>query len=495
VKPGLDERLDYRFRCDPPEMVSVFAGNSDGGHWGLWYDHPDELPRTIVMNYARDSAETWVCKRTLLESLRENVAGRDDEGAFDPAEWPHRTAVVAWLDVVLERELDTYTDDALRWLGERPRILGGLGSVGGAWEPSDEARGYDTVDARNDVYRRRDDAASLAVVAGWIDLARRELAAGSATRALCLGRELHWLDSDAWRDECTELLVGAYDRLGRGALGEIVKVHHRHRDLASVGVYEDPEPRPLVVAALDGDAARVRAALADHTPSVAELTDALRSTNPAVLEVLLGAAGAAHAADAAALAHIGDASLDEPSAEYPALREAAAAAEAAAIQIFNAHGARGKAFAAALRAGPELCASAIAKADLGWRSARGRTALHIAAAHPSLEAVRALLDRGVDPTVRDLDGQSAYDAARAGWERTPRLAHEIFELLDARGGGPPRAVVAPTVAWSAGTKVSHKQFGEGIVEAVTGAGDEAKLTVKFGAGTKVLVARFVTPSA
>ena len=33
-EPRLDERLHYRYRRDPPEFVSVFGGNSAGGHWG-----------------------------------------------------------------------------------------------------------------------------------------------------------------------------------------------------------------------------------------------------------------------------------------------------------------------------------------------------------------------------------------------------------------------------------------------------------------------------
>ena len=64
VKPGLDERLDFRFRADPPEMVSVFCGNSDGEHWGLWYDDPKLVPTALVKNYARDSAETWRGRRS-----------------------------------------------------------------------------------------------------------------------------------------------------------------------------------------------------------------------------------------------------------------------------------------------------------------------------------------------------------------------------------------------------------------------------------------------
>jgi len=66
-------------------------------------------------------------------------------------------------------------------------------------------------------------------------------------------------------------------------------------------------------------------------------------------------------------------------------------------------------------------------------------------------------------------------------------------VLDARGGRPPKkAAPAPAVEWTVGTAVVHKQFGAGVVEAVTGTGDKAKLTINFASATKVLVATFVT---
>jgi hypothetical protein len=78
LKPGLDARLDWRFRCDPPEFVTVFTGNSDGSHWGLWYDEPRELPTIVVHNWARDTAETGTREPTLLASFREHLEREED---------------------------------------------------------------------------------------------------------------------------------------------------------------------------------------------------------------------------------------------------------------------------------------------------------------------------------------------------------------------------------------------------------------------------------
>jgi len=140
-----------------------------------------------------------------------------------------------------------------------------------------------------------------------------------------------------------------------------------------------------------------------------------------------------------------------------------------------------------------IVASALANADLTWLSPRGRTVLHVAAAAPSALAVRALLDRGIDPQIKDQDGQTAFDAARSGRERNVREATTVFEVLDARGGGPPKPS-PPKVEdeWLPGTPVTHKQFGLGVVEAVAGAGELTKLTVRFAEATKVLVSKFVT---
>lgn len=215
--------------------MSVFSGSSDGCHWGLWYDDPNELPLGIVVNHARDSAETSTCEETLLATLQANVEGRRYafEEPFNPTEWPRRTAILQWLELVLARELDVADHQRKRDTRKPPNLIGGVGSVDPKWALPAELDGKVEQEARLAAYRRRDP-----IVNDWIALAQKELAAGSAGRALHYGRELHWIDADEWRAECTELLIGAYKQLDRLALAEIVRVHHAHRDLASVSVFE-----------------------------------------------------------------------------------------------------------------------------------------------------------------------------------------------------------------------------------------------------------------
>jgi hypothetical protein len=73
---------------------------------------------------------------------------------------------------------------------------------------------------------------------GFVEEARRALAAGDVAHALALGRDLHWADIEALRAETLELLVSAYRALGREALAATAEAHHRHRDLTHVDVME-----------------------------------------------------------------------------------------------------------------------------------------------------------------------------------------------------------------------------------------------------------------
>ena len=60
---------------------------------------------------------------------------------------------------------------------------------------------------------------------------------GEPAFALALGRELHWLDAEPYRDAALELLTIAYDALDFDAHAKTVRVHDAHRDLKTVDVY------------------------------------------------------------------------------------------------------------------------------------------------------------------------------------------------------------------------------------------------------------------
>ncbi len=73
VPEGLDERLHIRFRSDPPEFLSFGWGGSDGLHFGLGF-HDARRYAGVVANYARDSAETWLCGPHTLDGFRHRWA-------------------------------------------------------------------------------------------------------------------------------------------------------------------------------------------------------------------------------------------------------------------------------------------------------------------------------------------------------------------------------------------------------------------------------------
>jgi hypothetical protein len=75
----LDARLDMRYRCDAPQFVTFLGGDSDGLHWGFWYDSPAHFP-VVAHNYARDSAETWLDGVVEVPALlRKAIAKATDE--------------------------------------------------------------------------------------------------------------------------------------------------------------------------------------------------------------------------------------------------------------------------------------------------------------------------------------------------------------------------------------------------------------------------------
>jgi hypothetical protein len=234
ARDGLDERLHCRFRRDPAEFVTVLGGDTDGLHFGLWYDDPAELPSFVAYNYARDSAETWTDRSpTLLAQVRTRLAAARRDVELDGEEHyrgaPSFDALQRALDAYADADAEAVSADGPpRWAAAaRPRVAITIGPAlprdAGDPRPRD-------ADARLDAYR--DPATAGPVIAA----ARAELAAGRPALALVVGGELHWLDADEHRAAATELLTGAYRALGRDALADIVEAHHANRDLRSVEV-------------------------------------------------------------------------------------------------------------------------------------------------------------------------------------------------------------------------------------------------------------------
>lgn len=241
----LDPRLDMRYRRDAPQLVPFLGGDSDGLHWGFWYDSPDHFP-VIAHNYARDSAETWLdreaevvplLRRKIAEGIEEATqqleTGEDEEARGYPLrQWRALRVVEAHLDAIEARA------STREWGAEPlcpwPRTPGyPVGSPPLALRPD-----AGTVPPYVLGLGASCHAPSVEQQRSWIDEARRELAAGRPAYAHALGLYLHWADGDELRDEAGQLLLHAYEALGFRAFAGILKVHLLHRDLRSVGIFK-----------------------------------------------------------------------------------------------------------------------------------------------------------------------------------------------------------------------------------------------------------------
>lgn len=233
TRGGLDPRLECRFRADPPELVTVMWGDSDGLHYGLWYDDPADLPTHVAHNYARDSAETWKDNAhtplgVLLQRANERIDGPYND---EPAHLPHY-AVREALRWFSEPDGEALKKDPppKRWL-DAPRIPS-IGTFGPALPKDAGTIRVGDAHARVEAWKGQP-----ARVRKWIASAKRDCAEGKPAAALTFGLDLHWLDKDEYRSDALELLLMAYEKLGRKAHADTIKVHYAHRDLPSVGVF------------------------------------------------------------------------------------------------------------------------------------------------------------------------------------------------------------------------------------------------------------------
>lgn len=63
--------LGSRYYEDPPEFVTIWGGDTDGLHWGYWFDDPDNLSSYCIASYySRDAFELSVEGHTLFEAFR-----------------------------------------------------------------------------------------------------------------------------------------------------------------------------------------------------------------------------------------------------------------------------------------------------------------------------------------------------------------------------------------------------------------------------------------
>ncbi|MFT3764991.1 MAG: DUF2228 domain-containing protein [Minicystis sp.] len=243
TKPGLDVKLHYRYRFDPPEFFTVAVGNVDGLHFGYWLDDPAAGPACVAACYAHDRAPMYVPGLTLWQAIRWELestwAGVLDNIGDDPQHEGTYLKALASLARLRDRisahatgdrkEIGDAYREKYDLRGLRPRhalavTLEGMGVIA----PADRFRPL-SVDAGALGKTLTSKTKRRALVRETLALAEK----GFPASALALGRQCWARGLD---DEAYTLLDAAYAGLDRPLLREVLALHREHRDLASVDV-------------------------------------------------------------------------------------------------------------------------------------------------------------------------------------------------------------------------------------------------------------------
>ena len=243
LKPGLDMRLHYRYRGDPPEFLTLASGNEDLFHLGYWFDDLAAAPACVASWYAADAFDLSVPGRTLWEAIRfllERSAGQA-RGELDGNDryFDEIARFIARLGRLRDRIKSYATADRtetgeaytlkyeLRGLRARLSLAEtpeGMGVVA-------PARRYRPLKLMGNALRNalETPAGRKKVVAEALALARRGFPASAVVAArYCWARDHH--------EEAYRLFDAGYAGLGRTGLRELAALHRAHRDLESVDV-------------------------------------------------------------------------------------------------------------------------------------------------------------------------------------------------------------------------------------------------------------------
>lgn len=478
-----DERLRDRKADDPPELIAVLSGGSEGERFAYVYDEPSELPSGVIRH---EDGKTTLCGPTLLEALRDRVAIPPEGQEPTSKQALRRSAILSWLDEVIRRKERAEAAEA----GATEESAVGLQSLTWArhgksflnpyvpgWRVPDDLVGTREHHDRHEAYEKDPET-----VERWVLRAKSELDEGFPGRALFLGREMWISGISVVRAYASELLIRAYALLGRNALLDVVRVHHL-AFFPDVPLYELPPPHPIVLSASADDAAGLAQAWMHNAPNDADIEEALkRAASVEVFDAIFDRIDD-EARDRACRTALGR-RLTQLLKMPAASKERKVLADLIGRFIDRAT-IDARVFERVLEAKDNVLAEKAAKSvDLTSRS-QGSTPLHIAAHAADPHLVKVLIERGADVRATNARGRMAFDDAMMASRNSANDAHRIMLMLEAAGGGVGKvptqswATDASASLWAVGDKVHHAKFGEGIVERVDGSGDEAKLTIAF----------------
>lgn len=212
-RPRRGQAAADRYFNDPPEFVTVLHGDTDGLHWGYWFDDPGRLPPVVAAYYHNDAFQITEEGGDLLTALEARLADVRrtmeqylTEDADNAATY---RAAITRLDAIAEQ------------VGRRPRPAPHPRAIAA---PTREGMG---IVVSPDHYRpipgverfeAWDYTPTEADVRQMAEAAHEALAAGFPGAALQLGRNL-WAEP-AFAPVAHDLLERAYTALDRPLLRE-----------------------------------------------------------------------------------------------------------------------------------------------------------------------------------------------------------------------------------------------------------------------------------
>lgn len=93
-----------RFYNDPPEFVTLFFGDSDGLHWGYYFDSPGQISPVVTSYYHSDAYELGIDGDSIFEVLRSQLEELYDSCQkgiqYEPNEKDYYNQKIANLDTI-----------------------------------------------------------------------------------------------------------------------------------------------------------------------------------------------------------------------------------------------------------------------------------------------------------------------------------------------------------------------------------------------------------
>lgn len=206
--------LHWRYQYDPPELVTVMGGDTDGLHWGYWFDDPGRLPPVVAHFYARDAVEL-VEDPSLFVAIASHIE-RTREGALENRMYD-------------EEHAEDYDRDVAAFDRLRER-LPQLPPPPQRFPTAETPEGMGIVVAREQLGSWT--LPAIVTPQAVLATVESEIAAGRPGTALLVGRSL-W---DGHHALAFDVLVRAYEALGREPLRLIAEAHRRHPALPSLDV-------------------------------------------------------------------------------------------------------------------------------------------------------------------------------------------------------------------------------------------------------------------